>query len=72
MALGGRACYRVVSLLALLLTGLLGRAQDQGVWSDSFVNEAEGDFDYECPDSDAIVGLASDFRCVSELGFIVG
>ena len=56
---GGAPAY--VSLHVLCLALLLQLAQGQGVWSD-LVNSAGGDFDYQCPASTVVVGLASVYR----------
>ena len=58
MDLGGRARTCVFSLC---LVSLLQLVRGQGVWSD-LVNSAGDDFDYQCPNSTVVVGLASVFR----------
>lgn len=47
--------------LLFCIVSLLHLVRGQGVWSDS-VNSYTEDFDYECSNNTALVGIASIFR----------
>ena len=64
MVLGSRA---QTCVFVLCLISILQLVRSQGVWS-GLVNSARDDFDFECPNSTVIVGLASVFRWAVGVG----